>query len=529
LYTLSGAPREAFADSPMPRNTTLFAPTFAGMGVFRLDDVSKDPRFGDNPPYYGLPPGHLPVCSYLAVPVISRSGEVLGGLFFGHPEPGVFTERAERLVVGIAAQAAVAIDNARLYQAAQREIAERKRTEEALRESERHLRVLSESLEQQVEARTAELHRQMARLRYLAAELTSTEQRERKRLAAILHDGLQQLLVAAKMRLGLARGQVQDPVMRLVIESTAGLLDQAVDSSRNLTRQLRPPVLYEGGLIPALRWLVSELPKLHDLQVAIEAQEAEPALSDDAKALLLFESVRELLFNVAKHAGVKEATVRVRQIEQGLQIAVEDKGVGFDVETAAQAEDPQQPGLGLFSIRERLVALGGGVAIESSPGQGTRIVLTIPLTAADRPIADPAKPLVQAAAAAVACQTRVLVVDDHAIVREGIANVLSGDERLVVVAEAADGMEAIEAVERHHPDVVLIDVNMPRMNGVDATREIRRRWPGVRIVALSVQDDAATAKTMIRAGAAAFISKSEDAIRMIQAVLPSTTAGRPQL
>jgi PAS domain S-box-containing protein len=116
LYTLAGVPREAFANFPMPRNTDVFGPTFRGEGVVRLDDVTADPRYGRNAPYHGMPEGHLPVRSYLAVPVLSRTGEVLGGLFFGHPEVGVFTERHERIVTGVAAQAAVAIDNARLYQ-----------------------------------------------------------------------------------------------------------------------------------------------------------------------------------------------------------------------------------------------------------------------------------------------------------------------------------------------------------------------------------------------------------------------------
>jgi PAS domain S-box-containing protein len=121
LYSLSGAAAEDFSAFPMPRNTPLFEPTFRGEGVIRLADVTAEPRYGQIPPYHGMPPGHVPVRSYLAVPVISRSGEVLGGLFFGHRHPEVFTAQHERLVVNIAAHAAIAIDNARLYQTAQRE------------------------------------------------------------------------------------------------------------------------------------------------------------------------------------------------------------------------------------------------------------------------------------------------------------------------------------------------------------------------------------------------------------------------
>ncbi|HZZ10245.1 MAG TPA: response regulator [Paraburkholderia sp.] len=143
LYTLSGVPKEAFEKFPMPRNTAVFAPTFGGEGVVRVDDITADPRYGHNPPHRGMPEGHLKVRSYLAAPVRSRNGEVVGGLFFGHPEAGVFTERAERIVVGIAAQAAIAIDNARLYQAAQNEIAERTRAQSALHD-------LNETLERRV-------------------------------------------------------------------------------------------------------------------------------------------------------------------------------------------------------------------------------------------------------------------------------------------------------------------------------------------------------------------------------------------
>ncbi len=150
LYTLSGVPRETFAKFPMPRVTALFSATFRGEGVVRVGDVTKDPRYGKNEPYHGMPAGHLPVRSYLAVPVVSRSGEVLGGLFFGHPQADVFTAEAEGLLVGLAAQAAVAIDNANLYTALQRELTERTRAQESLRQSEMLLRQLADAMPQMV-------------------------------------------------------------------------------------------------------------------------------------------------------------------------------------------------------------------------------------------------------------------------------------------------------------------------------------------------------------------------------------------
>ena len=120
LYGLAGADRSAFSRFPMPRSTAVFAPTFNGEGLVRSDDITRDPRYGQNAPLKGMPPGHLPVRSYLAVPVVSRSGEVIGALMFGHEEPGIFNERAERLISGLASHAAVGIDNARLFQSVQR-------------------------------------------------------------------------------------------------------------------------------------------------------------------------------------------------------------------------------------------------------------------------------------------------------------------------------------------------------------------------------------------------------------------------
>ena len=143
LYTLSGAPREAFSAFPQPRHTAIFGPTFQDGTVLRMADIRADARFGKNDPFLGLPTGHLPVVSYLSVPVISRAGEILGALIFGHADADVFTARSERIVTSIAAQASIAIDNANLFDAAQRQIAERER-------SEAHQKLLAQELNHRV-------------------------------------------------------------------------------------------------------------------------------------------------------------------------------------------------------------------------------------------------------------------------------------------------------------------------------------------------------------------------------------------
>ncbi len=172
LYTLWGASREDFANFAMPRKTGVFEPTFRGLGTVRSPVIVVDTRYGKNPPYHGMPAGHLPVRSYLAVPVTSRTGDVIGGLFFGHPQPGMFTERAERIVVGLAAQAAVAIDNARLYQTNQRELAARKDAEQELHQLNRNLETRIEERVRELAASTAKLQDTETRFRILVEGVT---------------------------------------------------------------------------------------------------------------------------------------------------------------------------------------------------------------------------------------------------------------------------------------------------------------------------------------------------------------------
>jgi PAS domain S-box-containing protein len=147
LYTLSGVDPEKFSKFPMPRNTAVFAPTFEGAGVVRSADITQDPRYGHNSPYFGKPEGHLPVRSYLAVPVKAISGEVLGGLFYGHEKTNVFAADSEDLVATIAAQAAAAIENFRLRDQLAHKIRDLEKAEQAQNEASKHLAELAAIVE----------------------------------------------------------------------------------------------------------------------------------------------------------------------------------------------------------------------------------------------------------------------------------------------------------------------------------------------------------------------------------------------
>lgn len=235
---------------------------------------------------------------------------------------------------------------------------------------------LNETLEQRVAERTATANCRAAQLQALALELTHTEQRERRRLAKMLHDDLQQTLYAARLNLGTLRGIVEDGV-REKIEQVDRLLDESIARSRSLTMELSPPVLYEAGLPAALEWLGRYMEERYGLTVEVCADSLPDAIPEELR-LLLFHATRELLFNVIKHAAADCARVAVFSPSEGeVQVLVSDDGVGFDPNDAND-EKTLTGGFGLFSIRERLELLGGGVEIDTAPGRGTRVGMTVP-------------------------------------------------------------------------------------------------------------------------------------------------------
>jgi hypothetical protein len=247
---------------------------------------------------------------------------------------------------------------------------------------ERKLEELNRTLERRVRERTAVAEHRAEQLRAMALELAQTEERERRRLAEVLHDHLQQLLVGAKLRLGLLREEAACAGVRQSADLASELLDQSIEISRSLAVELSPPVLYSGGLVHALRWLAGWMEEKHGMRVAVRSDaRAEP--ETEKIRVLLFQAVRELLFNAVKHAKTRRAWVRA-DLDQGdwIRIVVEDRGVGFDA-GALDATNAPPRGFGLFGIRERLRHMGGSLEVHSSPGEGSRFTLLAPLGRAD--------------------------------------------------------------------------------------------------------------------------------------------------
>ena len=299
----------------------------------------------------------------------------------------------------------------------ERDITERKRAATELKS-------LNETLEVRVAERTAEAESRTAQLRQLTAALASAEQREQQRLTRILHDGLQQILVAAKYKLALVEQSENVPD---ATASVGHLIDEAIQTARTLTAELSPPILQRGCLVAGLEWLARWMRDTQGLAVELAViDQIEPP--PQHITVFMFQATRELLFNVIKHAGVKTARVELRRRDGEIHVAVEDAGAGFEPGQLNWASGKLK-GIGLFSIHEQITLLGGRLEIDSTPGQGSRFRLACPVAeAAARPVRElETTPVVPASVkkrratkAGAPKKIRVMVVDDHIVVRRGL-------------------------------------------------------------------------------------------------------------
>ena len=398
------------------------------------------------------------------------------------------------------------------------DVTERKLAERALRQSHAALR-----------DRTVELERRTTQLRQLTSDLTLAEQRAREQLARTLHDGLQQQLAVAALHLeqqmnrDSPSGTASAPLVRVKRE-----LDEAITAARSLSVELSPPVLQSAGLPSALAWLADWTRRKYGLEVHVSANPLADSPRKDIRTLL-FESVRELLFNVVKHAQVNQVTVDLTvDVNGNLRITVADRGVGFDPVELDKRVTNGQVGWGLFSIRERLTFLRGQFDIDSAPGSGTRFHLIAPSGVAEGDVGteSPLTPRIigrapgaSAASVESARALKILIVDDHPGVREALRGLFQARSEFQIVGEAANGLEAIALAHALRPDVVLMDVSMPEMDGVEATRRIRAELPFIQILALTMYPRTEDRHAIELAGAECFFTKGVDTQRLINHLL----------
>jgi PAS domain S-box-containing protein len=475
LYALSGVPREAFSKFPMPRATGLFGPTFRGEGVIRLDDVRKDSRFGHNAPYHGMPAGHLPVVSYLAVPVISRSGKVLGGLFFGHSEPGIFTTRDEKIIIGVAAQAAAAMDTAQAYQAEQ---VARAAAEQANLAKDHFLAALSHEL------RTP-LTPVLALLSNLCDDASLPP--------AVLHDL---------------------ETMRRNVELEARLIDDLLDLTR-VSRgklELHPARVSIGQVIEdAIETCQVEL-KARRLTLTREiANPQQTILVDGAR-------ITQILWNLLKNAikftpegGHITVRAELGSYDDGqlLTIEVQDNGKGIDPEhlqrlfKAFEQGDRQITrqfgGLGLgLAISRAIAESHHGTLIAKSPGlgHGSTFTLSLPLAVVSKseptsPKDAPGKPagVPSSPPSSTNRPLRILLVEDHPDTAKSLSVLLQRRGYLVSIADRVATALATAAKEPF--DVLISDLGLPDGTGYDVIASLRqqRSFPAIALSGYGMEDD----------------------------------------
>lgn len=383
------------------------------------------------------------------------------------------------------------------------------------KETEKKLKQIKQTLEERVDSRTAELQAYQQQLRSLASELNKAEEQERRRLAAELHNNLGQMLAVAKMKLkGLEISDLSDNKAE-VITDLSEVIDEALTYTQDLMTELKPPpVLDKENVSKVIEWVVGEIEK-YDLKVEIEDDDHPKPLTEEVRTAI-YQCVRELLFNIVKYAEVDEARLIISRHQDKVRVVVEDEGKGFEMKED-QPIPTEEGGFGLFNVRERMEWIGGHFKIKSTPGEGTKAILHAPIKEIERTDfhldipeeKEELPPEDHEQQFELWEELDILIADDHQMVRNGFRKLIEKQYDLKVVGEASDGQETVKLARETKPDVILMDVNMPKMDGIEATKIISSEDPDVCIIGLSLHDRKEVVEDMLSAGACAYLSKDQ--------------------
>jgi CheY-like chemotaxis protein len=372
-------------------------------------------------------------------------------------------------------------------------------------------------------------------LHQLSARLLQLQDEERRHIARDLHDITGQKLAFQSMALSALQTKQcsnLDAEAQQALSEALTLNKEISTGIRTLSYLLYPPLLDELGLASAVRWYAAGFTKRTGIPIDIDVPQEIKRLSPDAE-VAIFRVIQESLTNVDRYANTPKARLRIRATDDHIRLEIEDYGKGIQsAKSKSRLESVERLGVGIQGMTERIRQLGGRLEITSSPRRGTSVTATIPLSAQvqmppSAPAAAPARVSSEDPVAAHPHQRRqILIADDHQMLRRGVRNTLQTEPDLEICGEAVDGQDAVDKVRQLHPDLVILDINMPVLNGLVAVRQILRHSPGTKIVIFSVHDSDQTREEVSAAGAHGFVSKDKDGndlLRVVRDVLNTRT------
>ncbi|HEX6509313.1 MAG TPA: PAS domain S-box protein [Chloroflexota bacterium] len=358
-------PEQRAAIGPLPRGHGLLGVLIKDATPLRIPAISNDPRS------HGFPANHPPMTSLLGVPILFQ-GRPVGDLYLTDKIGAeTFSEDDQELLIVLANHAAVAIENARLYEEA--------------RTSRDRLQAWSEELEVKVAERTREIERYS---RELTTRVLQAQEEERKRLARELHDDTAQSLSTLLINLDLLEPFVpaDGELLRSGLDRIRDLTKRTLDNVRGLSHDLRPTILDDFGLIAALRWYADEYEDTFGVHVDLEIEAPPEPLSTDID-LALFRIAQEALTNSGKYAEATGARLTLTFPDSRAVLTIADNGKGFDRD--AVSGPTKRGGLGLYGMQERADLLGATLDIDTMPGRGTRVTVSVPLVPDNGPSTTP--------------------------------------------------------------------------------------------------------------------------------------------